>query len=231
MILSVHIADIGVRAALGVLRRPPDPGAVPGARYLATAIAAPLSASVLPAPQIGRVGLIGAWDGDEALDDFLAGHDLAKRLGAGWRVRLEPLRAYGAWPALPDLPDREHPVADDEPVAVLTLGRLRIPRAVPFLRASASAEGQAVIDPALLASTALARPPALVATFSLWNSATAMRAYAQGESGGAHLAAVRAHRARAFHHESVFVRFRPYAAQGKWDGREPLAKATVTASG
>lgn len=224
MILSVHIADVGPRGGIAVLRGTPKPGEVAGLRYAETAIAAPLSGSLLPAPQLGRLGLIAAWDDDRALDRFLTSHVLARRFTGGWHVRLEPLRASGSWSALPDLLERELPVDDDAPVAVLTLGRLKLDRAAPFLRTSARAESQAVADPALLASTALARPP-LVATFSLWRTAVAMRAYAYGQSGGAHLIAIRAQRARPFHHESLFARFRPYATQGMWDGRDPLAAA------
>jgi len=225
VILSVHVADVRAHAVLAVLRGSPKPGAVAGLRYAETAIAAPLSGSVLPAPALGRVGLIAAWDDDRAVDGFLTSHALARRLSGGWHVRLEPLRASGSWSALPDLIERELPIDDYAPVAVLTLGRLKFGRATPFLRTSAAAESQALADPALLASTALARPPRLVATFSLWHTAAAMRAYAYGHSGAAHLAAIQAQRDRPFHHESLFARFRPYAAQGAWDGRDPLAVA------
>ena len=76
----------------------------------------------------------------------------------------------------------------------------------------------------MVASTGLARlaRPRLVSTFSIWRSAAAMREYAFGRDGS-HQAAVRADRARPFHHESAFVRFRPYASQGSVDGRDPLA--------
>ncbi|HEV2998894.1 MAG TPA: hypothetical protein VGX16_07280, partial [Solirubrobacteraceae bacterium] len=88
----------------------------------------------------------------------------------------------------------------------------------------APASGGAVAHPGLLAATGLARPPRLVATFSLWRTAEAMRAYAYQEAGAGHSAAIRAHRARAFHHESAFIRLRPYAARGDWGGREPLSE-------
>jgi hypothetical protein len=49
-----------------------------------------------------------------------------------------------------------------------------------------------------------------------------MRRYAVA-AGGPHAAAMAADRAQPFHHESAFVRFRPYAASGSWDGGDPLA--------
>jgi hypothetical protein len=91
---------------------------------------------------------------------------------------------------------------------------------VRFLQASAPAEAHAATDPAVLASTALARLP-VVATFSLWRTAAEMREYAY--RGTAHVAAMAAMRRYDFHSEYVFARFRPYGAQGTWDGREPLA--------
>ncbi|HEY2334848.1 MAG TPA: hypothetical protein VGH58_07580 [Solirubrobacterales bacterium] len=223
MVLSVHLADVGGRAAPGVLRHTPRPSEVPGLRYAETTGAGRLGGSLLPSPQPGRVGLIAAWDDDEALDRFSAEHPLAKQFGGGWQVRLEPLHVYGAWSGLPGLPEREIPVDEGQPVAVLTIGRLRLRRVRPFLRASARAEAEAVADPAMLAGTGLARPPRLVATFSIWRNVAAMREYARGRADGAHPAATGEHRAKSFHHESAFIRFRPYASTGRWDGRDPLA--------
>lgn len=222
MIVSVHLAEVGWRRAPGLLRRRPDPAEVQGMTYAEPALSLPLRDGPVPRPGPGRFALIAAWDDDRALDDFLAGHPLAERLAGGWHVRLEPVRLYGSWAGMPGLPKRESPVEDEEPVAVLTLGRPRLGRTVPFLRTSARAERAAIDSPAVLASTALARPPRFVSTFSLWRSSAAMREYAHS-GDGAHQAAVRADRARPFHHESAFVRFRPYASEGSWDGRDPLA--------
>lgn len=231
MIASVHLADVGPRTALRLLRTTPDPAAVPGLRYLETTTTAPLGGHLLPKPTPGRVGLIAAWDDERALDDFLANHPLAAQVAHGWHVRLQPTRIFGAWPQLPGLLAKEEPMDDAEPAAVLTLGRLRLSQTLRFLKASAAAESLAVGNPALLAATGLARPPGLVATFSLWRHTAAMRAYAHGDADPRHRAAIQAHAARAFHHESAFIRFRPYAAVGTWDGRDPLAAVESEALG
>lgn len=226
MIASMHIAEVGPRAALPLLARPPRAGRVPGLTYAETLTTAPLGEPLLPPRGLRHVGLLAAWEDDAALDAFLAGDPRAARLAGGWHVRLEPLRVSGAWAGMPGLPSRPLPVEDGEPVAILTLGRLRLRRTGPFRRSAAPAEASAIASPALVAGTGLARPPRLVATFSLWRSAAEMRAYAYG-AGEAHVAAMAAHRAEPFHHEAAFVRFRPYAARGCWDGREPLAEATA----
>jgi hypothetical protein len=230
VIASFHIANVGSRS-FSILRARPTKSEVPGLRYAELAIAAPLSGRLLPRPQPGRVVLVAAWEHDEALEQFLDSHPLAAQLAGGWHVRLHPTRVVGAWSRLSGLPDKEQPMDDEEPAAALTLGRLRGTQALRFLRASAAAEELAVGDPALLASTGWARPPSLVATFSLWRTTAAMSAYARGHADPQHAEAVRAHSAKPFHHESAFIRFRPYGARGSWDGRDPLASAQAATAG
>lgn len=124
------------------------------------------------------------------------------------------MRRSGNWRGLPELAAQEQPIADDEPVAVLTYGRLKPQRTLAFLRASARAEADAVADEAMVFGTGLTRPPRLVSTFSLWRSAAAMRAFAYRGSG--HTGALAAVAQRDFHRESVFLRLRPYGATGAW---------------
>jgi heme-degrading monooxygenase HmoA len=228
VIVSVHIAELGPRAAAEMLLRPPQPGRVPGLTYAETTTIAALGEPLLPPRRLGPVGLIAAWEDDAALDRFSESHPHAARLADGWEVRLQPLRVSGSWAGMPGLPARALPVDDEEPVGILTLGRLRLLRTAAFRRSAAPAESEAIEDGALLAGTGLARPPRLVATFSLWRSAAAMRDYAY-DQGGAHRAAIAAHRARPFHHESAFVRFRPYASAGSWNGGDPLAGSASAA--
>jgi hypothetical protein len=229
MIASVHVADVGPRRALPALLRPPRPGAVAGLRHVDIGLTAPLSASVRPSPQLGRIGLVAFWDDDAALDRFLDGHPLAAALARGWRVRLAPLRLWGAWPGVPDDLPRGRAVSAEGPAVVLTLGRLRLTQARRFFRTSARAEGRVVAAPGLVWSTGLARPP-FVATCSLWSSAEALTTYAYDRANPEHVDAIAADRARPFHHRSAFVRFRPYASEGHLDGRNPLAESWLAAA-
>jgi hypothetical protein len=221
VIFSAHIADVGIRKAITALRSKPDPAAIGGLRYAETWLMSPLRTGLLPSPEVNGVALIAAWDDDASLDRFL-GHPLAKLYERGWQARFEPVRAVGAWPALPDLPRQEQPT-DDQPVAVLTMARVRLKRARAFMAAAAEAERNARYHPALLEGTSLMRPPNLIATFSLWRHAREMRQYVVGSYPGGHVRAMKAHEERVFHHETVFVRLRPYAVEGQWNGRAPLA--------
>jgi hypothetical protein len=227
LIFSVDIASIGVRQGLRLLAAPPRAQEVEGLRYADTVFTAPLGGGLLPAPDFGTVALLAAWDDQEALERFTL-HPVARQLAGGWQVRMEPLRVFGAWPGLDGLPERPLPVDDEEPVIVLTLGRLMPWRIRPFLRAAAPAEADALDEPGLLASTGFGRLPNLVSTFSLWSTTAAMRDYADRQ-GGSHRAAVASDRERAFHRHSAFIRFRPLAGRGSWGGRDPLAAAAITA--
>jgi hypothetical protein len=222
MIASVHIADVGPRAALAFAlngrRRTTD---VPGLRDARVALAAPLGGALRPKPDLGRAALIGFRDDDAALDAFLATNPVAATIADGWHVRLVPLRAFGAWPGLPEDLLRSRHVDHDGPAAVLTLGRLRLGRAVPFLRASAKAEARVLDAPGLIWASGLGKPP-FVATCSLWESADAAAAYAFTD-GDAHHDAIVEDRAKPFHHMQAFVRFRPYATVGALGGSNPLA--------
>jgi len=224
MLASVHIADVGPRRALALIAKGPSRVAAPGLRRADLGLAAPLGAG-LPRPDLGRIALVAMWDDEPALDRFLADAPIARSFADGWHARLAPLRAYGSWPGLDeDLPGTRDP-EHRGPVVVLTLGRLRFGRAVPFVRASIKAEAQVVGAPGLVWATGLARPP-FVATCSLWQSGEAAAAYAYGV-GNAHHDAIVAGRAKPFHHKQAFVRFHPIAVAGSLGGRNPLPESAA----
>ena len=224
MIASVHFADVGARSAFSFVRKVPRPGEISGLRHADVALTAPLSASLLGRPDPGRVSFVAFWDGDDALDGFMAGHPTAAKLAGGWHVRLAPLRAYGSWPGLPSDTPTSRVVEHEGPVAALTLGRLRLSQSVRFLRASAKAEARVIGAPGLLWATGLARPP-FVSTFSLWESTRALATYAFGRADPAHPEVIAESETKPFHHQQAFIRFRPYRSVGHLDGRNPLTEA------
>jgi hypothetical protein len=220
VIVSVHIAEQGVRRSLGMLRKGRSPLDAPGLRYAEAAGLVPLAAKVPPLPPRGTI-LISSWDDDDALDRFLAANPID-----GYHVRMRPTRIVGAWPDMPGLPAEEEPMGGDEPAAVLTLGRPRLLRFPPFVRTSRPAEKLARDHPGLVRGTAAARLPRFVTTFSIWRTVSEMRDYALGRPDPSHLNAIKKDRANTFHHQEAFVRFRPYASSGAWGGSDPLALAT-----
>ncbi len=227
VVASVHVADVGPLRALRLIRSVPTPGSIDGLRHANLAVAQPLrSGRGLPSLNAGRVGFIGFWDDDAALERFLDGDPLAASFRTGWHARLEPLRAFGNWPGLPDDIARERTTSYAGPAVVLTLGRVRFHRVPQFLRTSKRAEVAAHEAHGMLWGTALARPP-FVATCSLWQSTKDLATYAFGRRYPGHPAAIEADRANPFHHQSAFVRFRPYAVAGSLGGTNPLPAGVV----
>ncbi|MER7845187.1 spheroidene monooxygenase [Kitasatospora sp. NPDC096077] len=223
-LMSVHIAEVGAREALTALRSRPDPAAVDGLRWSQTWLMQPLRTGLVPGVKVTGVALLAAWEDDDSLDRFLS-HPRVRIYRRGWNARFEPVRTIGSWPGLEDLPRQEQPVTDG-PVAVLTMARVRANRAGPFLAAAAAAEREARTHPAFLAGTSLIRPPNLVSTLSVWRSTREMRDYTVSSYPGGHAQAMAAHADRAFHHETSFVRLRPYRSEGQWEGRDPLGPLT-----
>ena len=211
--MSVHLAHVGIAQSVVALGSPPRPDPARGLRWVTAGL--PLAiGQVPPRPGLGRIGLIAAWSSDQALDRFLTDDPWSRHLRTSYEVRLAPLRTVGSWAALPELQHGHDSAPLEEPVGVLTLGRLRASQTVRFLRATAIAERSLLTQPALRLSVGLARPPFL-ATFSLWDTARGMKDYTRG-AGHAH--ASTQHAAEPFHHEAAFTRLKPYRTRGDWAG-------------
>ncbi|MDQ3608671.1 MAG: hypothetical protein M3459_07210 [Actinomycetota bacterium] len=140
-------------------------------------------------------------------------------------VRLEPLRSHGAWGGSDPLAQAPgaRPLAREGPVAILTRARIRATRLRAFYGAILPPATELLRASGRLASVGVGEwPVARQATFSVWDSLADAQTYAYRSP--AHAEVVRRTRAEGWYAEELFARFRPYAQQGTWDGRDPLAR-------
>jgi hypothetical protein len=179
-----------------------------------------------------RWALFAVWEHEEALDAFLRTSLFARRW-YGWAedaytVRLAPLAAHGTWGGVDPLAgfDPSPGRGDDglaagpsaaEPIAVLTRATIPARHWPAFHRAVPRVEGwleanQGVVISALGVGE---RPVGTLATFSMWQSESAMRRFAY-EPGGAHHDVVLAARQEGWFRDDLFARFRPYGEEGTW---------------
>jgi hypothetical protein len=109
------------------------------------------------------------------------------------------------------------PPQADAPMAALTRASIRLRHAAAFWRhAPATHDGIARAEGCRLAVGLGEAPLLRQATFSLWDSAQAMDAYARS---GAHLAAIAGAYQQGWFSESMFVRFAPIEISGQWHGK------------
>lgn len=176
-------------------------------------------------PNWGVYGLLGVWTTEEDARAFLSGHET---FGAFCRHSSEYLTVYmrtavvhGRWAgAAPFRPARE--LDPDRPIGVLTRATIH-PRQLwrfwrfvpPVSRSVAGREG-------LLFSVGIGELPIVQqATFSLWQNSHQMKAFAY--QSPYHREVVRRTRELGWYTEELFARFHPYAVEGTWEGRNPLA--------
>jgi len=198
-----------------------------------------------------RWALFAVWEDEAALAEFLRASPVAARweehARERWHVRLDPLRAHGAWgganplaaatarggreaaratgaegAALGAAATGAEDARPDGPIAILTRATIRPARLLRFYRAIEPPATQLANSPGLLASVGIGEwPIARQATFSLWRSLGDAQDFAYRSPQ--HAEVVRRTRAEDWYSEELFARFEPYGSAGTWNGADPLA--------
>jgi heme-degrading monooxygenase HmoA len=164
-------------------------------------------------PSISRQGLFCVFDRDADVDRFIESPLMqAYRRHARelfW-VRLRAFSCKGSWAGQSVGLSAQAPV--EGPIAALTRASIRPAAVAKFWRMQPGAEAALANAKGCLLTVGVGEAPVFrQATFTMWDSAAAMDAYART---GAHLEAIRAAHQGRFFSESMFARFVPYDARG-----------------
>ncbi len=184
-------------------------------------------ASMSLGADLHRWALFAVWRGERDLDAFLKRSPIAARWRAeaveSWQVRLTPLASKGRWDGADPFAGAAFPeTSPGGPLAVLTRASIRPTRLAAFYRAVPEVDRVLREQEGRLASIGVGEwPLARQATFSLWRDADDANAFAYRTA--AHSRVIRRVRSHDWYGEELFARFAPYASEGTWDGRDPLA--------
>jgi heme-degrading monooxygenase HmoA len=141
-----------------------------------------------------------------------------------WRVDLRPLSARGRWSGRAPFGD-PGTVGSDGPVAALTRARIATARSLRFWRALPPVTAALAAAPGLRLAFGIGEAPVgLQGTFSVWESAEALRRFAYADP--AHAGVVARTPAERWYAEELFARFAVESSVGTVDGRDPLGVAS-----
>ncbi len=158
--------------------------------------------------------LVATWASDGDREAFDAAHPTAR----GWRqlaseagrIDLRPVSSRGRWSGQAPFGDRTS--VCDGPVAALTRARLRATKIMAFWRAVPPVAASAHRSAGLRWSLGIGEAPVgFQGTFSVWDSATAMRSFSLGAE---HLTVVRRTREVGWYAEELFATFAVVGASG-----------------
>lgn len=229
---SFHLAELTPRETISVLRHPPTSSTVSGLEHGECMALTRLGAPTVSRDrlQLRRLAVFAQWEDEAALERFLIGDGLGRRLAGGWHVRMRFVRRWSSLAALADLPVREGTWTQEEPIVAVTVARMRLPEVPRFLRWGKPVERLVRDHPGTTLALSAFRPPRTIATFSVWRSVREMEEMVRGHSAidepERHAVAMVERERRDFHHEFATFRFRPLSEHGVWQGRTRIIPPT-----
>lgn len=177
-------------------------------------------------PNFRRYGLMCTWQSEADANAFLLHSPLMQEYRQHtdeiWTLKMLPYQQHGFW-------DGQEPFAPvlalphtSGPIAVLTRASINW-RALPGFWRFVPETSQALDNAeGLICSIGLGELPLVrQATFSVWESVEAMKAYAY--KNPLHKEVMRRTRSDNWYSEELFARFKPIHSQGTWNGTDPLA--------
>lgn len=183
-------------------------------------------------PDFSAYAFLAVWDGEAQAKAFFEGPAFAPFVGQTeerWTVWLDPYRAHGKWSDVSpfDCPPPGEVRDPEGPIAVLTRASIRRSKVARFW-GEAPVVGKAIFEdmPGMLFAAGVGELPAVEqGTFSIWESANAMR---QVYRDAQHRRAIELTQEVDWYTEELFARFAPLRSEGTWKGSDPLESSPTS---
>lgn len=174
-----------------------------------------------PAPDWSVYGLLQVWENQEHATAFFEKSSLFERYkkhsDQQLTFYLKSIKAHGQWSK--QNPFEASDTLDDtnDYIAVITRATIKLTMLKRFWDYVPTSQLDLVDNPNLLFTAGVGeRPVTQMATFSLWDSANALKKFAYRSAN--HRQAVQQTQALQWYKEEMFTRFQPYKIIGNWDG-------------
>lgn len=174
-----------------------------------------------PRPDFSVYAVLQVWENENMAKAYFDSSALNKRYAKHTSHQLtlymKSIRAHGLWSGKNPFEPSGH-LSDDNPyVAVITRATIKLTMLKNFWDYVPTSQKDLQNNPNLLLTAGLGeRPVTQMATFSLWDDASALKKFAY--RGTNHRHAVQQTQALQWYKEELFTRFQPYHIKGSWPG-------------
>ncbi|MGB0371320.1 MAG: DUF3291 domain-containing protein [Opitutales bacterium] len=173
-----------------------------------------------PWPDWSAYCVLLVWDNEDAASRFFESSPLwaefQERTSEIWTFWMGCLRAKGAWSGGNPFEMIDERAATEH-TAVITRATIKLSKLAKFWKYVPESQRRLSDSPGLLFSAGIGEIPIIqMATFSVWNTAEAMKAYAYGNPE--HKKAIEMTRSLGWYKEELFSRFAVLKSEGSWNG-------------
>ena len=179
-----------------------------------------------PLPDWGVYGLLCVWDNEKAAEDFFSHSKIFQRYvsktNEQWTVYMKPIQTKGMWSGGNPFTPSTDLDATNPLIAVITRATIKLHKLGIFWKFVPISQRPIQQGcPVLIYTKGIGEAPLIqMATFSLWENATALKNFAYNSPE--HREAITKTHQINWYHEEMFTRFQPYRSIGKWEGQNIL---------
>lgn len=178
-----------------------------------------------PWADFSTYALLQVWESEENALAFFAESALMKKYRyhsvEQWTLFMRSIKAHGFWSKKQPFEPTMHLDSEIPYLAIITRATIRKRKLLKFWRYVPTSEKPLKDNAGLVYTKGIGEVPILqMATFSIWNSAAALNAFAYNSKE--HAKAIKLTRELDWYSEELFSRFQPYKSMGTWHGANPL---------